>query len=72
MGAMDVGVMAMHLAIDARRDPGTRLSALDQLRINPGTLRNWATQARSTEVVALGVLPCELGQEGDGWSAAHG
>lgn len=40
---------AIHLAIDARRDPGTRVGAFrrigDQLGINPETLRNWVTQA---------------------------
>ncbi|WP_255491580.1 transposase [Actinotalea sp. JY-7876] len=37
------------MAVDARRDPATRVGALrriaDQLGINPETLRNWVTQA---------------------------
>ena len=39
---------AIHLAIDARRDPVTRVGAFrrigDQLGINSKTLRNWVTQ----------------------------
>jgi transposase len=37
------------MAVEARRDPATRVGALrrigDQLGINPETLRNWVTQA---------------------------
>lgn len=40
---------AMRLAVEARRDPSTRGSALrrigEQLGINPETLRNWVQQA---------------------------
>ena len=40
---------AIRMAVEARRDPATRVGALrrigDQLGINPGTLRNWVTQA---------------------------
>ena len=40
---------AIRMAVDARRDPATRVGALrrigDQLGINHETLRNWVTQA---------------------------
>ena len=40
---------AVRMAVDARRDPATRIGALarvgEQLGINPETLRNWVTQA---------------------------
>jgi transposase len=40
---------ATRMAVDARRDPATRVGALarigKQLGINPETLRNWVTQA---------------------------
>lgn len=40
---------AIRMAVDLRRDPGTRKGALarvgEQLGINPETLRNWVTQA---------------------------
>jgi transposase len=40
---------AIRLAVEARRDPDTRVGALrrigEQLGINPETLRNWVTQA---------------------------
>ena len=40
---------AIRMAVEARRDPATRVGALrriaDQLGINPETLRNWVTQA---------------------------
>lgn len=40
---------AIRMAVDARRDPATRVGALrrigDQFGINPETLRNWVNQA---------------------------
>jgi transposase len=40
---------ATRMAVEARRDPGTRAGALarvgEQLGINPETLRNWVNQA---------------------------
>ena len=45
----DLRERAIRMAVDARRDPATRVGALrrigDQLGINPETLRNWVTQA---------------------------
>ncbi len=40
---------AVRMAVDLRRDPGTRIGALrrvgEQLGISPETLRNWVNQA---------------------------
>jgi transposase len=45
----DLRERAIRMAVEARRDPATRVGALrrigDQLGINPETLRNWVTQA---------------------------
>jgi len=45
----DLQERAIRMAVEARRDPATRVGALwrigDQLGINPETLRNWVTQA---------------------------
>jgi transposase len=44
---------ATRLAVEARRDPATRIGALkrigEQLRINAETLRNWVIQAEIDE-----------------------
>jgi transposase len=45
----DLRERVIRMAVEARRDPATRVGALrrigDQLGINPETLRNWVTQA---------------------------
>jgi len=52
---------AIRMAVDLRRDPGTRKGALvrvgDQLGINPETLRNWVNQGRPP-------APCRAGGGG--------
>ena len=56
---------AIRLALDARRDPATRIGAFkrigDQLGINTETLRNWVTRAeivpRTREVPPAGDRP---------------
>jgi len=54
---------AIRMAVDLRRDPATRSSALrrvgEQSGINPETLRNWVSQAEIDEGHRRGVATAE-------------
>ena len=68
---------AIRLAVDARKDPASRVGALSriggQLGINPETLRNWVTQAEIDARGRPGTTTTEppFGSGGTGGANGH-